>query len=128
MSGKRLGIANLARLEYRNFWYNGDRPSEDDLRFRNRIEFRLALNQPTLASDRLWYLIADAEWFVPLNDEEDLPERFATKRRIRLGLGYRQSYQFRYELLAMRDKARDTLEGDVEVDANMLDFRFKWFF
>jgi hypothetical protein len=128
MSGKRLGISNLARLEYRNFWYNGDRPFENELRFRNRIEFKLALNRPTLASDRLWYLITDAEWFIPLSDKDEVSERFATKRRIRLGLGFRQSYEFRYELIVMRDKARDTLEGDVEVDANIIDFRFKWFF
>jgi hypothetical protein len=125
---KRLGISNLARLEYRNFWYSGDRPFENELRFRNRIEFKLALDRPTLASGRLWYLITDAEWFVPLSDEDEVSERFATKRRIRLGLGYRQSYEFRYELIAMRDKARDTLEGDVDPDANIIAFRFKWFF
>lgn len=79
------GVANVARLEYRNFWYNGDRPSSDDVRFRERIEFKIAFNRPTLASDGVWYGIANVEWFVPLN-------------------------------------------GDVSVDANMLNFRVRWFF
>jgi len=51
MTGKRFSIANLVRLEYRNFWYSGDRPSADDLRFRDRIEFKYAFNRETLASD-----------------------------------------------------------------------------
>ena len=127
LSGERISVANFARLEYRNFWYSGDRPSSDDVRFRDRIEFKAALNRPTLASDGVWYGIASAEWFVPLSDDE-AAERFATKRRLRVGLGYRRSYEYRYELIASRDHARDTLEGDVSVDANMLNFRFKWFF
>lgn len=127
MTGKRLSISNLARFEYRNFWYDGDRPSADDLRFRNRIEFKCAFNRDTLTSDGVWYGIADVEWFVNLSDEK-AAERFATKRRYRLGVGFRPSYQFRYELVAMRDYARETLDEEGDVDANMINFRFKWFF
>lgn len=128
MSGKKFSIANLARFEFRNFWYSGDRPSSSDIRFRNRIEFKLALNESSLAEDGVWYLIADTEWFVPMNDEDQAAERFATKRRIRAGIGFRQSYEWRFEFLAMRDTVRDTLEGDIELDANILDLRVKWFF
>ena len=59
---------------------------------------------------------------------EEAAERFATKRRLRLGLGYRFDYETRIELLLMRDHARDTREGDVSVDANMIDIRMKLFF
>ena len=126
MSGRKFSIANLARIEQRNFWYTGSRPSSHDVRFRNRLEFKLAINKSTLAADGVWYLMADAEWFVPLGNNE-APERFATKLRNRAGLGYRRSYEWRFEVLAMRDKARETLEGDVKVDALMLDLRIKWF-
>ncbi len=38
----RLALANLSRIEYRNFWYSGgDVDSEHEWQFRNRIEFRL---------------------------------------------------------------------------------------
>lgn len=126
LSGSRLSIANLARLEYRNFWYSGDLPDSSDVRFRDRIETKFALNRDSLGEDGVWYLIADLEWFVPLNDDES-PERFATKRRARLGLGYRHSYQWRFSFLAMADNARDTLEGDISVDSRMVDFRVHFY-
>lgn len=126
MSGTRLSVANLARLEYRNFWYSGELPDASDLRFRDRIELKYALNRPTLGEDGVWYLIADMEWFVPLNDDH-APERFATKNRLRLGLGYRKSYDWRFSVLAMRDNVRDTLEGDVVADARMIDARIHYY-
>ena len=127
MSGSRFSIANFARIEQRNFWYSGERPSSHDFRFRDRIEFKLALNEPSLATDGVWYLMADAEWFVPMSTEE-APERFAKKFRARAGVGYRRDYKWRFELLAMKDKARDTLEEEFEVEALMINFRAKWFF
>jgi hypothetical protein len=126
MSGKRVGIALLSRVERRNFWYNGDRPSSNDVRWRNRLEFKVALNKNNLATDGVWYLMVDNEWFTMLSDDE-APERFATKRRLRAGLGYRRSYQWRFEALAMRDETRETLEGEVDTEALMLDLRIKWF-
>jgi len=126
MSGRRFQVANFARLEQRNFWYSEDRPDDHDARFRNRVEFKLALNRDNFSEDGLWYAIADTEWFVPIGDEA--AERYATKRRLRLGIGYRISYQHRLEVLLMRDKARDTREDDADVDANMLDIKYKWFF
>jgi hypothetical protein len=86
MSGKRGGIALLSRVERCNFCYNGDRPSSDDVRWRNRLEFKVALNKNNLATDGAWYLMVDNEWFTTLSDD-DAPERFATKRRLSAGLG-----------------------------------------
>jgi hypothetical protein len=126
MSGKKLGISFLSRIERRKFWYSGDRPSFDDLRWRNRLEFKFALNEPSLANDGVWYLMADGEYFTPIGDDK-APERFATKYRLRLGLGYRLSYKWRFEVVVMRDEAKETLEDEIEVDAYMLDLRLKWF-
>jgi hypothetical protein len=126
MSGKKVNLSLLSRIERRNFWYNGDRPSSDDVRWRNRIEFKFAINEPNFSTDGVWYLMADAEYFSYIGDDKP-PERFASKRRIRLGLGYRHSYEWRFEVLAMRDEARETLEAEIEVDAYMLDLRLKWF-
>jgi len=126
VSGNRFSIANLARFEYRNFWYDGNSPDTSDWRFRDRIEMKFALNRNDLAEDGVLYLIGDLEWFVPL-DEPKAPERFATKRRVRLGLGYRQNYRWRFSVLLMGDNARDTLDGDVEADARMIDLRIHYF-
>lgn len=127
LSGKRFNIATLLRIERRHFWYSDNVPDSDDWRFRSRLETQLALNKPSLGTDGVWNLLADIEWFVPLDDEE-APQRFATKRRIRLGVGYRHSYKWRFDVLAMTDKARDTLEGEVDVESRMIDFRIKRFF
>jgi hypothetical protein len=126
LSSQRFNIANLARIEHRNFWYD-IRPKASDSRFRNRLEFKWAVNRKTLSADGLWYLVADAEWFVPL-DDEDVEERFATKRRFRIGFGYRHSYRWRVGVLLMRDSVRDTLEGQPERDAQMINFRVHRFF
>jgi hypothetical protein len=126
MSGKKVGISFLSRIERRNFWYSGDRPSSDDLRWRNRFEFKFALNEPNLATDGVWYVMADGEYFFPIG-EDKASERFATKFRVRLGLGYRHSYKWRFEVVAMRDEAKETLESEIETDAYILDLRLKWF-
>jgi hypothetical protein len=126
MSGNRFSIANLARFEYRNFWYDGDLPDTSDWRFRNRIETKFALNRSDLGEDGVWYLIGDIEWFVPL-DEPEAPERFATKQRLRLGVGYRHNYHWRFSGLAMADNARDTLDGDIEADARMINLRVHYY-
>jgi hypothetical protein len=124
---KRYSAGVLFRLEHRNFWYSTDRPSAADLRFRGRLELKLALNKPNLGTDGVWYLIADGEWFVPLGNDETA-ERFATKGRARLGIGYRRSYAWRFEILAQRDEARETLEDAKDVEAYMIDLRVKWYF
>jgi hypothetical protein len=45
---KRLGLATLLRLEWRNFWYSGDAAEESyesSWRFRVRFDIRLGLNR-----------------------------------------------------------------------------------
>lgn len=124
---KKYSAGVLIRLEHRNFWYSTDRPSTADLRFRGRVEFKFALNKPNLGTDGVWYLMADLEGFMPLGDEQ-AAQRFATKGRTRFGFGYRRSYQWRFEILAQRDKARETLEDEIDVEAYMIDLRVKWYF
>jgi len=38
-----------------------------------------------------------------------------------------KGFALRFKILAMRDEARETLEGEIEVEAYMLDLRLKWF-
>jgi hypothetical protein len=126
LPASRLGLGNLLRLESRHFWYSDDQGSSHEWRLRNRTELKLALNRANLSEDGTLYLIADAEFYVPLGDET--PERFSTKFRTRAGLGYRFDYGKRLEFLYIRDNSRSTLEEDFEEDANIFDFRLKIFF
>ena len=59
--------------------------------------------------------------------DDKAPERFATKYRLRLEIAYRPSYDWRFEVVAMRDEAKETLENEIEVDAYILDLGLKWF-
>ena len=79
-----------------------------------------------MPTDGVWYLLADGEYFYYIGDDKP-PERFASKRRIRLGLGYRHSYEWRFEVLAMRDEAKETLKDEIDVDTYILNLRIKWF-
>lgn len=122
----RVGIANLSRIEWRNLWYSDDTPASHETRFRNRVELKVGLNHAEVSLDKTLYFLADYEIFVPLSD--DVPERFATKRRARVGLGYRRDRKWRFEALYIRDGTRQTQGGSFATSANIVDFKVKVFF
>jgi hypothetical protein len=122
----RVGISNLARFEWRNYWYNEDMPSSHEARFRDRLELKAGLNHAELTLDRTLYLVADYEIFVPLSD--DVPERFASKARLRAGLGYRHDAKWRFELLYVREATRTTENSAFSTSANIVNLRVKMLF
>ena len=123
----KMYIGTLLRLEWRNFNYSGERPSEHETRFRGRIETRIALNHDRLSQPGTLYIIFDGEAFVTLS-ESQVSERFASKFRVRLGPGYRFGYKFRLELLYIGDDDRNTLEDGFNVNTRMLDLRLRYQF
>ncbi len=58
----------------------------------------------------------------------DVPDRFATNRRTRAGLGYRRNNRWRFEALYIRDAARDTTDEEFDTAANIVTVRMKIFF
>jgi hypothetical protein len=123
---RRIAIANLSRIELRNFGYSDDTPSSHEWRFRNRVEFKMGINRANFNLARTLYLIADIEAFVPLGD--DTPERFASKLRTRVGLGFRINYKWRVEGLFIRDDQRGSSDEDYVRAVNALDLRVKLLF
>jgi hypothetical protein len=120
---RRLVVRDLVRVESRNFFYSGgDTDSDSTVRFRNRIEFLVPLNRERITDDRARYVLADWEWFIPLDDPE---ERFASRQRIRTGIGYRRSFNWRYELLYIWTRSRDTIENGFSTTENIIDVRLK---
>jgi hypothetical protein len=123
---RRIVVRDLARVESRNFFYSGgDVTSESTFRFRNRLEFLLPLNKARITDDGARYVLADWEWFVPLDDPQ---ERFANRQRIRTGIGYRRSFNWRYELLYLWTRSRDTLDEGFSTTENIIDIRVKRLF
>jgi hypothetical protein len=120
---RRIVLRDLARVESRNFFYSGgDVESESTIRFRNRLEFLLPINKERITDDGARYLLADWEWFVPLDDSE---ERFANRQRIRTGIGFRRNFNWRYEFLYIWTRSRNTIESGFSTTENIIDVRVK---
>jgi hypothetical protein len=120
---RRLVWRDLLRVESRNFFYSsGDVASESTVRLRNRLEFLVPLNTARITDDGTRYLLADWEWFLPLDDPQ---ERFANRQRIRTGLGYRRSFNWRYEVLYIWTRSRAAIDEGFSTNENIIDIRVK---
>ena len=120
---RRIVIRDRLLGESRNIFYSGGGSGTDStVRFRNRLEFQAALNKAKLTEDDARYLIADWEWFVPLGDPA---ERFASRQRIRSGLGYRRNLRWRFEALYIWSRSRDTTDEGFKTSDNIIDVRLK---
>lgn len=120
---RRVVVRNLVRVESRNFFYSGaETGSDSSVRFRNRFEFLVPLNKEKLTIDGARYVLADWEWFIPL---EDPTERFANKQRIRTGFGYRRSFAWRVEALYIWTRSRQTIDEEFDTSDNIIDIRVK---
>ena len=123
---RRIVVRDLVRVESRQFFYTGSGSgTSSSVRFRNRLEFLVPLNKETMTEDGARYFLADWEWFIPL-DEPD--ERFASKQRVRTGLGYRRSFAWRFEVLYIWTRSRDTIDEGFSTDDNSINIRLKRLF
>jgi hypothetical protein len=120
---RRVVLRDRILVESRNLFYSGAGSGTDaTVRFRNRLEFLVSLNKERLTDDGTGYLLADWEWFVPLDDPA---ERFANRQRIRAGYGYRHTGRWRYEFLYIWSRSRDTTDQNFKTSDNIIDVRVK---
>lgn len=73
-------------VENRNFFFSND-TQESVFRSRNRVELRYIFNRDRATDARAVIGILDWEYFVPLDG--DVRERYASRHRVRVGVGYR---------------------------------------
>jgi len=85
----------------------------------------MPINKPSITDDGAGYWLADWEWFIPLDDPE---ERFANRQRIRGGIGYRRNFNWRYELLYIWTRSRNTIDSGFSTNENIIDVRVKRLF
>ncbi len=119
---RRVVIRNLVRWEWRRFLYSDDEPSSSSGRFRNRLEFLIPLNRPNLGNDGTIHMITDFEWFVPFSEQH---ERFASRRRLRGGAGYRRNRTWQMTALYIRTASRNTIDDPFSTSENAFDLQFK---
>src|SRR5262249_5607683 len=122
----RVRIATLVRFEYRNLYYNDGTPTSHQWRFRARLGTKIGITDAGLSRGGTLYAGGDFEVYVPLTG--DVSERFANKLRTRVGLGYRFSYEWRAEILYVRDSNRKTKSDPFATSTNAVDMRVKVFF
>jgi hypothetical protein len=121
---RRFRLDSYTRVEYRYFFAE-DGANEDWWRFRTRLGGLIALNKATLLADRTLFAIVDAEPFISV--DEGLSEEFADRLRLRLGLGYRHTYNWRFELIYTAQRARATSGEKFEVTDHIIRLRIKYF-
>jgi hypothetical protein len=120
---RRIVIRDRMLTEWRNFFYSrAGSGSDSTVRFRNRLEFQISLNKPKLTDDGANYLLSDWEWFIPLDDPT---ERFANRQRIRAGYGHRRSVKWRFEVLYIWGRSRDTTNEGFKTSDHIIDLRVK---
>jgi hypothetical protein len=122
---RRFILRDRLLVEHRNLFYNQDEPTSSALRVRNRVEFQLALNRPKVTDDGSRTLLADWEWFMPLDDPA---ERFASRQRIRIGLAFRHSFTWRSELVYIWTRSRDTTDEPFSTSDNAISVTVRRFF
>ncbi|HEU5291398.1 MAG TPA: DUF2490 domain-containing protein [Cyclobacteriaceae bacterium] len=122
---KKIDTRFLLRYQTRAF---REIEAEDwDISNRTRLkgEFYWSINGPNLFTDKLWYLFADYEEFFVFDHQVD--ERYANRRRGRIGVGYRLSYMHRFDLSFTKQSSRNEIEGEFISNDNVIQFKYKLF-
>jgi hypothetical protein len=119
---RRLVLRDLLRVEWRNLYYSTDKPDSSTVRLRNRVETLWPINRPRITDNGASYLMADWEWFIPVDDPA---ERFANRQRIRAGMGYRHSFAWRFEGVFVWNRSRNTIDEPFSTTDYAIDLTMK---
>jgi hypothetical protein len=122
---RRLVLRDRLLIEERNLFYSQDQPTTSTWRVRNRVEFQFALNRDKATDAGARTILADYEAFLPLGTAD---ERFSNRHRIRSGLGFRQSFAWRAELVYVWTRSRNTLDEPFSTSDNAISFTVQRFF
>ena len=123
--GKRVDTRLVWRYQVRAFRQIEEGIWDISNRTRLRGEIFISLNGPNLFTDKLWYLFLDYEEFFVIDDQVE--ERFANRRRGRIGIGYRLNYKHRFDLSYTLQSSRNEIDGDFISNDNVLQFKYKMF-
>jgi hypothetical protein len=122
---KRVNTRLVFKAEKRFFQNLEDNSWDNSTRMRIKAEATISINGPNLYQDKLFYAIVDYEEFIVM--DQQLNERYANKRRARLGTGYRLDYKNRFEIIYTLQTSRNELEEEFTSIDNVVQFRYKMF-
>jgi hypothetical protein len=107
----------LSRFELRLFSYS-NKTGEQAFRFKNRTNAGVSLNKKTMVENNNLYLFGYFEVFYNFNEE--VQERFFDLWKYKIGLGYRLSYKWRFDLGFVFQDSRNTIEQPANLPANII--------
>ena len=122
---KRVLTRVYIRLEQRNLENLDTKDWETVWRPRARLESLIPINRKSAYEDKLWYGILDVEWL--FSADNDVHERFANRFRLRIGVGYRLSYNSRFEFIYMAQQSKNAIDESFYTSDNIFRFRYKHF-
>jgi len=122
---RRINSRALVRYQQRYFRQIEDEDWDISNRVRLKGEVLISINGPNLFTDKLWYALVDYEEFLVL--DEQLNERYANLRRLRLGLGYRLNYKNRFLLTYAWQTSRNEIEGEFVSSDNLIWLKYQMF-
>lgn len=120
---KKIDTRLVLRYQVRGFKQIEADDWEVSNRTRLRGEIYWSMNGPNLFTDKLWYMFADYEEFFVF--DQQLDERYANRRRARIGLGYRLSYKHRFDLSYTLQASRNEIEDSFTNTDNVIQFKYK---
>lgn len=123
---RKLDLRLVWRYQVRCFRQVEAQDWEIKNRTRLRAEAYFSINGPNLFADNLWYIFSDYEEFIVIDHQVD--ERFANRRRARIGVGYRLNYRNRFDLGYTWQSSRDEIGGDFISNDHVLQLKYKLFF
>jgi len=122
---KRVNARLFLRYQQRHFHEIEADVWDISKRIRLKGEFWISITGPNLYKDKLWYALLDYEEFFVLDDQVD--ERYANRRRARIGVGYRLDYKNRFELIYTWQSSRNEIEGEFISNDNVIQLVYKMY-
>ncbi|MDZ7605858.1 MAG: DUF2490 domain-containing protein [Cyclobacteriaceae bacterium] len=106
---KRVFLYLQGKYDFRFFHYYSDEPNSYSGRFRIKPEVRVSLNKKSNLADKNLMLRLNGEYFIQV--DEEINERYLSKRQTSIGLLYRHTHAWRYEFRYLIYKNKNTLEA-----------------
>lgn len=122
---KRVNVRFIFRYDFRALRNLEEKSWQTGNRMRLKGEAIVSINHPNMFHDKLWYSSFDYEEFFVV--DQQLDERFANRRRVRWGIGYRLDYKHRFELLYTLQSSRNQIDDEFTSIDNVMQLKYKLF-
>ena len=112
-------------IENRNIYYEDEEPNQHTFRLRLRAGGKITLNTEKMTVGTV-FINFRGEYFTDIG--KGVTERFASKHRVMLGLGYIFTYAFRAEFYYYIHQSRNTYEDEFNTTDNIFSFLVRHYF